>query len=69
MMTESLKVQARAMQRGDLIGSGETVVWVGAGARTPRGRVEVTLEQDGHRRTLIWGAYTMINVRREEKSA
>jgi hypothetical protein len=68
-MTESHKVQARALQRGDLTGSGETVVWVGAGSRTPPGKVEVTLEKGGRRRTSIWGAYTLINVRREVKSA
>ena len=62
--TESHKVQARALQRGDITGSGETVVGVSAGIRTPSGRVEVTLEKDGRRRTSIWGAYTMINVQR-----
>lgn len=65
-MTETHKVQARALQRGDITGSGETIVSVSAGARTARGKVEVTLEErDGYRRTLVWGAYTMINVRRE----
>lgn len=68
-MTETHKVQARALQRGDITGSGETVVGVSAGIRTPRGRIEITLEKDGRRRTSIWGAYTMINVRRPEKTA
>jgi hypothetical protein len=30
---------------GDQVGSGETVVNVSVGARTPRGKVEVTLEK------------------------
>jgi len=75
-MTESHKVQARALQRGDLTGSGETIVAVFQGPRIPAGygkhrmdKVEITLERDGRRRTSIWGAYTLINVRREVKSA
>lgn len=58
------KVSARFMQKGDVVGSGETVVNVSAGVRTPRGKVEVTLEKDGERRLAVWGAYTLINVRR-----
>jgi hypothetical protein len=58
------KVSARFLQPGDVVGSGETVVCVSAGARTPRGKVEVTLEKNGQRRTSLWGSYTLINVRR-----
>jgi len=71
MPTESHKVQARALQRGDVTGSGETVVFVFQGPRIPAGygkhrmdKVEVTLEKGNRRRTSIWGAYTMINVQR-----
>ncbi len=72
MTTETHKVQARALQRGDIIGSGETVVGVFQGPRIPAGygkhrmdKVEVQLDRNGRRRTSIWGAYTMINVKRE----
>jgi hypothetical protein len=62
--TAPQKVSARLMQKGDVVGSGETVISVSAGVRTPRGKVEVILERDGERRTAVWGAYTLINVRR-----
>jgi hypothetical protein len=61
---EVRKVPARAMQPGDIVGSGEMIVCVQAGARTPRGRVEVVLEKDGRRRMSVWGAASLINVRR-----
>lgn len=61
------KVPARYMLPGDRTGSGETVVWVGIGVRTPRGKVEVLLENNGSRRLAIWGASTLINVRRAAK--
>jgi hypothetical protein len=61
------KIQARALQVGDLVGSGETVKGVAAGLRTPRGKVEVILEKDGRTRMSLWGAYTMINVRRDHQ--
>jgi hypothetical protein len=62
--TESQKLPARALQSGDQVGSGETIVSVSAGVRTPRGKVEVTLERNGRCRRALWGAYTIINVRR-----
>lgn len=58
------KVPARYLTRGDQVGSGETIVNVAAGIRTPRGKVEVTLEKDGHQRLAVWGASTVITVRR-----
>lgn len=63
-----MKVQARYLKDGDKVGSGETVVRVSAGARTPSGKVEVTLERDGRRRTSTWGSYTEINVTRDGQS-
>jgi hypothetical protein len=67
-MTESRRVQARVLQPGDIVGTGETIVSVSAGVRTPRGKVEVVLTKaDGHRRMSIWGAYTMIGIKREPK--
>lgn len=58
------KVPARYLAKGDQVGSGETIVNVAVGVRTPRGKVEVTLEKDGQRRCAIWGASTVITVRR-----
>lgn len=61
---QSHKLPARALLSGDQVGSGEIVVSVSAGIRTPRGKVEVTLEKDGRRRTSLWGASTLINISR-----
>lgn len=58
------KVAARYLAAGDLVGSGETVIWSGAGVRTPRGKVEVILEKGERRRVAFWGASTQINVQR-----
>lgn len=59
-----MKLPARHLMPGDQTGSGETIVSVSAGIRTPRGKVEVTLEKDGRRRTSLWGAGTNISVSR-----
>jgi hypothetical protein len=37
----TLRVPARALQPGDCVGSGETVVSVSAGIATPRGKVDI----------------------------
>ena len=37
-MSASIKVPARALQRGDVTGSGETIISVSAGVRTPAAR-------------------------------
>lgn len=60
------KVPARALQPGDVTGSGETVERVSAGLRTPSGKVEVTLVKGSRRRLAMWGASTVINVARGE---
>jgi hypothetical protein len=62
--TQSHKLPARALLNGDQVGSGETIVSVSAGVRTPRGMVEVTLEKGGRYRRALWGAFAIINVRR-----
>jgi hypothetical protein len=64
-MIRSSKLPARALLNGDQVGSGETIVSVSAGAHTPQGKVEVTLEKDGSCRRGLWGANTIINVRRD----
>jgi hypothetical protein len=65
MPTQTKKVPARYLLRGDQVGSGEIVLGIGAGARTPAGKVEVTLEKGGRRRLSIWGASTVITIKRE----
>ena len=48
---------------GDTVsGSGETIICVSVGIRTPRGKVDIVLEKNGHRRTATWGASTIIGV-------
>lgn len=64
MQPSRQKVPARYLLAGDQLCTGETVVAVSRGARTPSGKVEVTLEKDGRRRTPLWGASTTINVLR-----
>lgn len=65
-----IKVQARNLQRGDVLtGNGAVVCSVSAGIRTPARKVEVTHEKRGHKRTDIWGAYTEITVERADKKA
>ncbi len=64
-MTETLKIAARYLQPGDVTrGTQETIVSVSAGVRTPRGKVDVTLEKNGQRRTSQWNARTLINITR-----
>lgn len=63
--TYRVRVPARLLLKGDVISSGETVIAVERGSRTPRGKVEVLLEKSGRRRLALWGAGTTINVQRE----
>lgn len=60
-----IRVPARLLLKGDVTGSNETVLGVSAGAATPRGKVEVSLEKAGRRRKAIWNASTVIVVRRD----
>jgi hypothetical protein len=59
-----VKVPARHLLRGDVTGSGEVVLSVSAGARTPRGMVDVLLQKCDRKRAAIWSARTVIGVRR-----
>lgn len=63
-MGVKLKVQAQYLQPGDIVGSGEKVVHVSAGVRTPKGKVDVCLKINETSRWSQWGKYTMINVER-----
>ena len=60
-----IKVQAQHLQPGDIVGSGEKVVWSGQSISTPKVSVMLFLK-----RMIIgksyWGKYTMINVERAE---
>jgi hypothetical protein len=59
-----MKVAAGSLQHGDVcVGSGETVISVSAGVRTPRGKVDLVLEKDGKRRGAQWNARTLINIK------
>jgi hypothetical protein len=62
MQPNKLKVSVRHLLAGDLLCTGETVATVSRGAHTPSGKVEVTLEKGGARRSALWGASTTINV-------
>ncbi|WP_128925765.1 hypothetical protein [Bradyrhizobium guangxiense] len=59
-----VKVPARHLLRGDVTGSGEVVLSVSAGAKTPRGMVDVLLQKGERKRAAIWNARTIIGVRR-----
>jgi MOSC domain-containing protein YiiM len=67
-MMPTEKVQARNLQPGDRVGSGEIVLSVSAGVRTPCGKVEVVLEKNGRARMSLWGSHTLINVARKEST-
>lgn len=64
MQQTKQKIAVRHLLSGDRLSTGETIVAVSCGVRTPPGKVEVTLERDGRRRTSLWGASTTINVQR-----
>jgi hypothetical protein len=64
-----LRVHARNLIAGDVVGSGETVVSASAGARTPRGKVDVTLTLFGCTRTVAWNAATWITIERGEAAS
>lgn len=59
------RVQAQHLQIGDIVGSGEAVVGVTVRSlRMPSNKVAVTLKKEGHQRTVQWGKYTEIGVKR-----
>ncbi|MBB4362162.1 hypothetical protein GGD65_003187 [Bradyrhizobium sp. CIR18] len=63
-----VKVPARHLLRGDVTGSGEVVLSVSAGAKTPRGMVDVLLQKGERKRAAIWNARTIIGVRRGDQA-
>lgn len=59
--------EAQHLKKGDIIGSGDEVVSVSAGAKTPKGKVEVTIKtKDGKTKTSTWGKYTKVGVKEKE---
>ena len=60
-----LKVQAQHLQPGDIVGSGEKVVFAINDHLKPK-QTEVRLEKNGKQRTGFWGKYTTINIERNE---
>jgi hypothetical protein len=62
MQPNKQRVPARHLLAGDQLCTGETIAAVARGARTPSGKVEVTLDRDGVRRVALWGASTTISV-------
>jgi hypothetical protein len=59
--------EAQHLKKGDIIGSGDEVVSVSAGAKTPSGKIEVTLKtKDGKTKTSTWGKTTKIGVKEKE---
>lgn len=61
--------EAQHLRKGDIIGSGDEVVSVSAGAKTPAGKVEVTLKtKNGSTKTSLWGKTTKIGLKKVEES-
>lgn len=59
-----LRIQAQHLQPGDIVGSGEVVLYCGVGYRTFRGKVEIYLGKNQTSRYCLWYKYTMISVER-----
>jgi hypothetical protein len=65
--TSANSVEAQDLKKGDIITSGDEVVSVSAGAKTPSGKVEVTLKtKDGKTKTSVWGKTTKVGVKAKE---
>jgi hypothetical protein len=65
--TSANSKEAQYLKKGDIIGSGDEVVSVSAGAKTPSGKIEVTLKtKDGKTKTSTWGKTTKVGVKAKE---
>jgi hypothetical protein len=65
--TSSNSKEAQHLKKGDIIGSGDEVVSVSAGAKTPAGKVEVTLKtKSGSTKVSTWGKTTKVGVKAKE---
>lgn len=57
------RIPAHALQPGDVVTSGETVVSVrSAGIDLPPRKASIVLEKNGHWRRAVWGKHTLIGV-------
>jgi len=62
--------EAQYLKKGDIITSGDEVISVSAGAKTPSGKVEVTLKtKDGKTKTSTWGKTTKVGVKKDIEEA
>lgn len=67
MKEASNSKEAQHLKKGDIITSGDEVVSVSAGAKTPAGKVEVTLKtKSGKTKVSVWGKTTKIGVKSKE---
>jgi hypothetical protein len=65
--TSSNSKEAQHLKKGDIIGSGDEVVSVSAGTKTPSGKVEVTLKtKSGSTKVSTWGKTTKVGVKTKE---
>lgn len=59
-----MKVQAQHLQAGDIVGSGETVTKIIINSIAwPSTKVYVELVSAKRARSILWGKYTMINIK------
>jgi hypothetical protein len=59
--------EAQHLKKGDIVGSGDEVVSVSAGTKTPSGKVEVTLKtKSGSTKVSTWGKTTKVGVKAKE---
>ena len=59
--------EAQHLKKGDIITSGDEIISVSAGAKTPAGKVEVTMKtKSGKTKMSIWGKSTKIGVKTKE---
>lgn len=59
-----MKKKAQDLKKGDVVTSGEEIVSVSVGTKTPSGKIEVTLKnKNGKTRTALWGKSTTIGVK------
>lgn len=68
--TSANSKEAQYLKKGDIITSGDEVISVSSGAKTPSGKVEVTLKtKDGKTKTSVWGKTTKVGVKKDIEEA
>lgn len=66
MSQAQAQAQAQHLQIGDIVGTGETILYVGQGVRTPKGCVDIVVQKGDKKRSSVWRKHTMIGVERKE---